>query len=409
MVILCSLDSMFKKLNTNKRYLIAVSGGPDSMALLDMARNKLKYIEVGHVNYHKRDTAKRDENIVRRYCKKYGIKFHILNYVYENNSNNFQADARIARYKFFNKLCNKNNFDYCLVAHHKDDLIETYYMQVDKKLSVNYYGLANNINLYGVNVIRPLLKYTKNELIEYCEKHNIEYGIDESNNSDCYQRNRIRHSRVEKLSLKQKDELVRKINDINLKEQDKLRKVLLSFNKGEFSVSEFIRIPYLKKGLSVIFGGKSDKFFDEVIRQLKYASSYLYKGDTYWLSKEYQRIYVFKKPIEYKYVFNNIDELKIKKYECFKISKKGNSREVVTITNKDFPIVIRNCSNEDIIEMNFGSKKINRFFIDNKVLIKDRMSWPIVLNKKGSAILLPGLGCNIDHYSNNPNLCVIKL
>ena len=61
-------------IDSKQKYSVACSGGPDSMALLDMARKQALYVEVAHVNYHKRDTAKRDEKIVRAYCRKYKIK-----------------------------------------------------------------------------------------------------------------------------------------------------------------------------------------------------------------------------------------------------------------------------------------------------------------------------------------------
>ncbi|MBQ1775583.1 MAG: tRNA(Ile)-lysidine synthetase, partial [Erysipelotrichaceae bacterium] len=64
------------QIDTNKRYLIAVSGGPDSMALFDMVRRSNAHIEAAHMNYHKRDTALRDEKIVRAYCERYDIPFH---------------------------------------------------------------------------------------------------------------------------------------------------------------------------------------------------------------------------------------------------------------------------------------------------------------------------------------------
>ena len=379
------------------------------MALLDMSRKMFKHIEVGHVNYHKRDSASRDEKIVRRYCKKYNIKFHILNYNPNNTKGNFQSDARIARYNFFSKICNKNGLDGVLVAHHKDDLIETYLMQIDKKLGVNCYGLSHTSYLYGAIVTRPLLDFTKKELIEYCELNKIEYGVDESNLSNDYERNRVRHNIVEKMSDDEKDKLIKEINKKNRIIDKQLFKSLNVLNsKSDFSVKEFLRIPYLKTGLRNLFKGKSDKFYDEMIRQIKESKSYQYIED-YCISKEYDRVHIFIKPKTYTYKFNSLDELKTKKYDYFKIAKKGSNVEGVTLSAKDFPITIRSYKEGDSISMLYGTKKINRFFIDNKILIKDRMIWPIVLNKKGNAILVPGIGCDKSHYSLNHNLYVLKL
>lgn len=380
------------------------------MALLDMARNKCKHIEVAHVNYHKRETAKRDENIVRKYCKKYGIKLHVLNFKPEEVKGNFQANARDARYSFFKKLCDRNRLDAVLVAHHKDDLIETYLMQIDKKLKVSCYGLASVVIIKDVHVIRPLLNYTKADLLKYCDDNCIQYGIDESNNTDCYTRNKVRHNRVDKMSKSDKNKIVSEINKKN-KEENRKANIgkKLFYKKSVFNVSEFIEAPYIEYGLRSIFGNKSDKFFDEMLRQIKTAKTYLYKGDNVWLSKEYNKVHVFKKPAEYCIKCKSNDELLKSKNYYFKIGKKGKTIDTVTLNKNDFPVFVRTPLPSDRIVLRFGSKKLNRFFIDNKVPIKDRLTWPVLENKDGNIVLVPGIGCDVAHYSKKPNISMIKL
>ena len=378
------------------------------MALLDMCiKNRIK-VEVGHVNYHKRDTAYRDEKIVRDYCKQHNVKFHLLNYK-DVGRGNFQANARIARYTFFEKICSNNGLDGVLVAHHKDDLIETYLMQLDKKLGVNYYGLASVIELYGVRVYRPLLNYTKSDLLNYCLDNRIDFGIDESNNSDIYERNRLRHSKVEKMSIDEKNELIREINIKNEMNEKNIDEALSYLSKKDFTLKEFLDIPHLKIGLRCLFSNKSDKFYDEIIRQIKDSDSYLYKGDELWLSKDYGMVRIFNRPTDYEYVIKKINDIKLIKNPYFKIRKTGSNFDGVTISDSDFPLIIRNYKQGDSIAMKYGTKKINRFFIDNKISIKDRLSWPVVINKNGDAILVPGIGCNIDHYSKKHTMHVVKL
>ena len=123
-----------------EKILIACSGGPDSMALLDMYRSKKKVV-VCHINYHKRKTAKRDENIVKKYCNKYSIPFYKFDYK-NNKKGNFQKLARDFRYDCFKKVCDKEKIKVVYVAHQMDDNIETYLMQIKRNTSVNCYGIA---------------------------------------------------------------------------------------------------------------------------------------------------------------------------------------------------------------------------------------------------------------------------
>ena len=180
-----------------KRVLIGVSGGPDSMALLDIMKDKYE-VYVAHVNYHHRDSALRDELIVEDYCRKYDIPYFKKDYV-EVDGGNFQENARIFRYEFYKEIIDKYDLDCVMLAHHKDDLIETYLMQKKRNSHVYYYGLKRSVNNFGIKIVRPLLKYTKDDLKDYCDNLGIVYGIDESNLSDDYQRNRIRHDVIEKL------------------------------------------------------------------------------------------------------------------------------------------------------------------------------------------------------------------
>ena len=379
------------------------------MALLDMSRKQDVYLEVAHMNYHHRDSAIRDENIVRRYCRKYGIRFHLSNFKENDYKGNFQANARNARYEFFKKVCRKNDLDEVLIAHNLDDFIETYFMQEEKKLGVSYYGIKERNIINDVNVYRPLLKTEKKYLEGYCVKNSIEYGIDETNLSDEYTRNRIRHSKTENLSLKEKKDLYNKIIELNKDNKNKLKIAEKYLKKNSFSVEEFIETPYLDIFLHDRFPNRSQRSVNEMIRQLKESKNCMFEGKEIVISKEYDRIYLYKPVIDYEYVFRKMNDLKDNRYDYFEISETGSSVECSTISKKDFPIMIRNCQKGDHMKMRYGTRQLNRFFIDNKILQKDRKSWPVVVNGKGEVILVPGIGCDISHYSEKPNLFVIKL
>jgi len=185
-----------------QKWVVSVSGGPDSMALLDMAKNCGIHVIALHVNYHKRDSASRDEKIVRDYCDKHNIKCYVYNAF--DFKGNFQDEARRFRYLKIKEIVIQENALGVLVAHHKDDDLETLLFQITRKSNVNFYGLSVSTKLFGIRVDRPLLEYSKDKLLEYCANNKIEYGIDESNMSLIYTRNKIRKILTE-LSANEKE------------------------------------------------------------------------------------------------------------------------------------------------------------------------------------------------------------
>ncbi len=176
----------------SEKWLVAVSGGPDSMALLDIVRRQGIEIGVAHINYHTRDTSNDEEAYVRSYCEEYEIPCFVRNETY-TYSGNFEAWAREYRYTFFQKIVEKYGYQGILVGHQEDDVLETYFMQEEKEIEPAYYGLKEENIIHGILVKRPLLNYTKKQLETYCLEHSIRYFIDSSNADVSYTRNRIRH------------------------------------------------------------------------------------------------------------------------------------------------------------------------------------------------------------------------
>ena len=132
-----------KELNQNlyndKKLLLGVSGGPDSMLLLNYFKDK--NIIVCHVNYCVIEDSYNDENIVREFCKKNNIKLEVLNLKNYSYKGNFENEARKLRYEFYQKVYLENNCDFLLLAHHKDDFLETAIMQKESKRFNLYYGI----------------------------------------------------------------------------------------------------------------------------------------------------------------------------------------------------------------------------------------------------------------------------
>lgn len=175
-----------------KKYLVAVSGGVDSMALLHSFKHQT--VAVLHVNYQIRSNAYLDTKLVHRFCQQYNLPLHIC-YVnpklHKHHPNNKQAYYRKIRYDFFYKMAVLYGVFICLVAHHRDDFLETVYLKQTRKGF--YYGIKRfNIYRQHLQIYRPFLHKSKQSLIRYCQKHQITYREDETNQLDLYARNRVR-------------------------------------------------------------------------------------------------------------------------------------------------------------------------------------------------------------------------
>ncbi|WP_338972294.1 tRNA lysidine(34) synthetase TilS [Spiroplasma endosymbiont of Panorpa germanica] len=188
-----------KQINWNKKYLVAVSGGPDSIFLLSqIISNKQfnpKNFIVCHVNYNYRNDSSIDERIVKNICDQNKIKLEtkILKIDYDNLNVNFESFAREQRYDFFVKV-QKNNpdFDTVLVAHNLNDLIETYLIQKERKGIVNYFGLKSETEYKNLKVVRPIINIKKSEILNFLHKGKVEYANDSTNLDDKFLRNKIR-------------------------------------------------------------------------------------------------------------------------------------------------------------------------------------------------------------------------
>ena len=151
-------------LDKNKRYVLACSFGPDSMALLNAALNEKLDFVVAHVNYRKRKASEFEQLSLQKFCDERKTKLYVLDLKDVGHKNNFQAWARKVRYEFFKDVLTKEGAEAVLVAHQEDDVIETYLMQKNRKNFVKSWGISEENKIFGVKVIRPLLQYSKKEL-----------------------------------------------------------------------------------------------------------------------------------------------------------------------------------------------------------------------------------------------------
>jgi len=188
------IKSFFKSFPADL-YFIAVSGGVDSMLLLELMFQEKLPIHVLHVNYHLRgNESDDDEFLVRNYCELNSISLTIesvfLNETLEINGGNLQNEARKIRYNFFQKELNKAPNSKLVLAHHINDQIETFLLQLLRNSGIA--GLSG-MKTSNDKLLRPLLSFKKEEIYDLAIEQKINWREDKSNAKNDYSRNRLRN------------------------------------------------------------------------------------------------------------------------------------------------------------------------------------------------------------------------
>lgn len=181
-----------------KKLLVAISGGIDSIVLTHILY-KLKFdISLAHCNFSLRGKeSNKDELFVKELGEKlltptFTIQFDTENYATEKGIST-QMAARELRYNFFQKIIKENTIDYIVTAHQKDDVIETFLINLTRGTGLD--GLTG-IPEVNKNVVRPLLPFSRNEILVYATRKKLHWREDSTNSSIKYVRNKIRHKVV---------------------------------------------------------------------------------------------------------------------------------------------------------------------------------------------------------------------
>ena len=380
------------------------------MALFHMLLANNINFDVAFVNYHKRKESVIEEEAVRNYCKKNNIKFHLLSAKEEVVEGNFQAWAREFRYDFFKRLVKEYNYDSILIAHHKDDLLETYIFQKTRGGIYSYYGLKKEGTYKGIKVLRPLLAYRKDNLLEYCKDNNVPYFIDSSNLKDDYSRNKIRHEIVSKLSDTQIVEILSEIEKDNLINEEEKKKANNYLKNGNGNVEEFLKLDD-KVRQRVLFMLCSEYKVDISGREIKAIIDFLSSSkngelqlvEDIFVFKDYESFYISNKSnFEYEYIIEK---------ECvfdneFIYLDLINGKKELFIKGDPYPLKVCKPKKDEVVRIGNIDKKVNRLFIDEKISNKDRSIWPVIKDKNGKIIFFPR---KKEKKSNNKLVFKIKI
>ena len=194
-----TIEQLFlAEINPHKEcnFVLAISGGVDSMVLANLFLINNLNFSIAHCNFQLRGKESDDDELfINKWCsekdiKLYNKKFSTEDYC-KNNKLTIQMGARELRYEWFRELVDKEKHDFIVTAHHIDDQLETFIINSIRGTGIDgLVGIPDKIN----KIIRPLLMSSKDQIIEYSKVNKINYREDSSNDKEDYLRNKIRHS-----------------------------------------------------------------------------------------------------------------------------------------------------------------------------------------------------------------------
>ncbi len=381
-----ALEQLFNQ-SQQKTYLLAVSGGVDSMVLVDLFQVSRFNFHVAHINYHLRnEDSNLDQKLVSDFCEKYKIPFHLYD-VSENDNqpkNSIQNWARELRYRFFREIQEKEKLDFLVTAHHLNDQLETFIINLSKASGIRgLSGIPQNEN----GIIRPLLDFSKDEIYDFAKENQIEFREDKSNQKTDYLRNKIRHNIVPELEKINSDFLtnfsksITYINQakdfINESVDDKIKTLKINSDKNQVIINkqkfleepELIRYEILKR-----FGFTDDNEMQKFLTAQ--TGSSFFNSDYELTINRNELIFEKKKEKREKYEDEiilqiNDNQIVIPKNIKNEIQEFGNCFWKIDNKKVRLPLRLRRKEDGDLffpIGM-IGKKKISKFFKDEKLSI----------------------------------------
>lgn len=292
------LEEFGKLLDFNKKgnFLLAVSGGVDSMVLLWLfgylkSSHHISNFQVAHINYKLRgEDSDLDQKLVEDYCQKSKIPLYVYEVSERDNcpkNSSIQLWARELRYRFFREIQEKNELDYLVTAHHLNDQAETFFINLLRGSGLDgLCGIPSDEN----GILRPLLDFSKDEIYAFAKENDIPFREDVSNQKNDYLRNKVRnqiiplfakanahflqnfsksHSILNETKIFVKKQIESTLTSITLKKNEKewvLSKTMLS------TKSDFEKYEILKR-----FGFQNSKEISKIFTA--HTGSYFYSPD----------------------------------------------------------------------------------------------------------------------------------
>jgi len=388
-----------KLFEPHQKVLLAISGGIDSMVLLHLFEKSGLNYGVAHCNFQLRGSESNgDEKFVRVAVLQHGVPAFFQSFETEEhariNGISVEMAARELRYDFFEKVRADNNFDYIATAHHQDDLMETFFLNLSRKTGIK--GLTG-IKVKSGKIIRPLMFAGRSAIEQYAMRQSIDFRDDSTNIETVFQRNFIRHNIIPlftQLNPAFKKNFLATIQ--NLKSAEDVfserieawkQKVMQQTTGGAIiDISLLLTVSFPEILLYEIL---SDYRFNpsvarQVLQSLDADSGKQFYSHTHRLVKDREKLFVTELPDDQKRIFY-IEKDDIELFTPFDMTiEKRDSRDFIIIKDSkvacldldklEFPLLIRNWQQGDYFQPlgMTGFKKLSDFFIDEKIPLHEK-------------------------------------
>lgn len=426
------MEQELNDINFDNYVVVGVSAGPDSMCLLNLLEKKTNKIIVCHINHNIREQSIIEEEYLKTYCQEHNLIFESMT-IKEYKENNFENEARKIRYKYYEEILNKYNSNKLFLAHHGDDLIETILMKIERVSNIEgYAGIKRISKLKNYDIIRPLLPYTKEDIITYNKSHNITYYIDSSNTNIDYTRNWYRQKVLPILKEKDKNihlkflkysETLQEYNEYIDREINKKLSTIYQNNIINIDVLNkedyFLKKNILYYIMNDIYNNESNIITEKHIQNIltminsNKPNLSINMPQSKILVKEYNKLYIkknIKEEKKYKIIFE--DTTKIDSLEIKKVSEEElDGNNICRLNSKDikFPLYIRNRKDGDymILKNSNYKKKIKEIFIENKLPISKRNNYPLLVDSDDKVLWIPNMKKSNLCYKKDENYDII--
>ncbi len=406
-------------LKENDSVVLALSGGPDSMCLLHLLLEVKKEINISilcaHVNHNTRKNNQKEESFVKNYLEEISVPCEYYTIEKYKNGKFTEEEGREKRYQFLKKVVKSHHANYLLTAHHGDDLVETIFMRILRGSTLKgYAGIERQSIWDDVNIIRPLLCVSKKDILDYVTCQSIPYVLDETNNSDNYLRNRIRHNILPFLmkedgdyvkkflkfsnTLLESDQYIHsKLDKEQLIEKNKIKKEEF-LNCFSFEQKEILKIyfkenydqdlkvltdKHLNLAMSFILNPKSTDCMNfPKKKELKKNKKYI------WLQDKKEKV-EYKIELQDDVILPNGNQVKkLNHYEM-------KSNYEIHLNSKDVVLPLYLMTRQNGMKMEVknlkGSKKVKDILIDSHIDTDEKDEIPILVDASGTVLWVLGI------------------